>query len=84
MATYLKTALLQVAAIFVLCAHASPSREQDGHVMKTIPEVLEYGVVVDAGSSGSRARVYAWPKRTHPKVVPNITQVNLLLFTSIG
>ena len=37
--------------------------------------VLEYGVVVDAGSSGSRARVYEWPKRTDQNTVPNITEV---------
>ena len=38
-------------------------------------EGVEYGVVVDAGSSGSRARVYSWPTRTDPKIVPNITEV---------
>ena len=36
---------------------------------------IEYGVVVDAGSSGSRARVYSWSKQMDRYTVPEITEV---------
>ena len=41
----------------------------------TSPRVEEYGVVVDAGSSGSRARVYTWSPHEDPSKVPDISQV---------
>ena len=36
---------------------------------------IEYGVVVDAGSTSSKARVYSWPKQTDRYTVPKITEV---------
>ena len=43
----------------------------------TEEDTVEYGVVVDAGSSGSRARVYSWPKQTEPNLVPDIEEVSV-------
>ena len=48
----------------VLVGHATGADQQQ-----------EYGVVVDAGSSGSRIRVYGWPQRESRLSVPAVAEV---------
>ena len=35
----------------------------------------EFGVVIDAGSSGSRVRVYRWPRRSHDHDIPDVDEI---------
>ncbi|CAH1801641.1 unnamed protein product [Owenia fusiformis] len=35
----------------------------------------EYGIIVDAGSSGSRARIYTWPERTSLNQILQLSEV---------
>lgn len=35
----------------------------------------DYGIIIDAGSSGSRIYVYRWPHRTNASTIPSVTPV---------
>ena len=45
-----------------------PRSQAAGH------RAAEYGVVIDAGSSGNRVYVYTWSQRSHPDELPTDVQ----------
>jgi len=44
-------------------------------VLLTRPATFDYGIIIDAGSSGSRIYVYKWPHRKDNSTIPVVTPV---------
>ena len=68
---------MEMMLLILLLATATmlPGSEQHGHAIAQGKATREYGVVVDAGSSGSKVRVYTWAQVKNPSQVPDISEV---------
>ena len=67
---------------FVRGSHASPaspplgSDEDSSSSSSSERDDHTYGVVIDAGSSGSRVRIYSWPPRTDRLSLPKFEEIH--------